>query len=231
MTQAPQTVVIGASLVIAALLPLTASAGEVSLSGEGSVQYTPDSARLQFTASAEHPLAESASDQLARTMHQWRDGIDNYRDQLNDYSDANTSLYTRSLPADDNQKRKTVAVATQTISFTIDDLDLLNPLLAQARSAGLQYNINPRQFFHSDQRKLEKQALANAIDDARDRCQFVAQQLEKTCGDVTTINVNGARQPVTMMRAEAKTASASDTIASIGPREINASVSATFALD
>ena len=55
-----------------------------------------------------------------------------------------------------------------------------------------------------------------------------ASQLDQTCGDVVTININGGHRPVPMM-AEAK--SMSDTVSSVGEREIRASVSATFELD
>ena len=46
---------------------------------------------------------------------------------------------------------------------------------------------------------------------------------------VVTININGGHRPVPMMMAEAK--SMSDTVSSVGEREIRASVSATFELD
>jgi len=217
-------------VVAATLLPLTAMAGEVSLNGEGSVRYTPDSARLQFTANAEHALSEKATQQVADAMRQWRAAIAPYRDQLEDYTDADISLYTRQLPGRNNgEERETLAVASQTVSFTIDDLELLNPVIDHAQDIGLQYHLGSHQFFHSKEVELEKQALANAIEDAKDRCQFVAGQLDKTCGEVITININGGHQPISMMRAEAK--SASDTISSISPREVNASVNATFSLD
>lgn len=212
------------------LATTTAAAGEVTLSGEGSVRYTPDSARLQFTANAEHPLAEKASEQVADTMEQWREAIAPYRDQLEDYTDANLALYTRRLPAREaDDEQKTQAVASQTVSFSISDLELLNPLLNHAREIGLQHHLGPHQFFHSDEARLEKQALANAIENAKERCQFVAGQLDRTCGEVVTLNVEGGQRPVTTMRAEAS--STDDAVSSIGPREINASVNATFELD
>ncbi|XKH00419.1 SIMPL domain-containing protein [Marinobacter nauticus] len=224
------TLMLAAGVLGTAALPLTAAAGEVSLNGEGTVNYTPDSARLQFTASAEHERPEKASEQVAEAMKQWRRAIRPYRDELKDYSDANLTLYTRRLPVrDNNEKPETRAVASQTVSFTIADLELLNPLIDQAQKIGLQYHLGPQQFFHSDETELEKQALARAIQDARERCQFVANQLEQRCGEVVSLSVDGGHRPVTMMRAEAS--SGGDAISSIGPREINASVSATFKLD
>lgn len=219
-----------AAAAAALTFPVAAQAGEVSLNGEGSVQYTPDSARLQFTATAEHPLAARATEQVNDLMARWRQATTDLRPQLNDYSDAMLNLYSRNLPAPERgQPGTSVAVASQTVSFSISDLALLNPLLEQAQALGLNYHLGPQQFYHSDEQALQQQALARAIADARTRCQFVAEQLEMSCGDVKTININGGFRPVPMMMAEAK--AAGDAVSSVGPRELTASVSATFELN
>ncbi len=213
-----------------ATLPAAASAGEVSLNGEGIVRYEPDSARLQFTVTAEHPDAAKASEQVSATMAEWRQAIGDYRNELDDYSDADLSVYTRMVPTrEQGQDPERVSVASQTVSFSINDLDLLNPLIAEANKLGLQYHLGSHQFFHSDEQGLEREALARAIADARSRCEFVARQLDQRCGDVVTLNVNGGHRPVPMMRAESKMAG--DAVSSVGPREIQATVSATFELD
>ena len=213
-----------------ATLPAAASAGEVSLNGEGIVRYEPDSARLQFTVTAEHPDAAKASEQVSANMAEWRQAIGDYRSELDDYSDADLSVYTRMVPTrEQGQDPERVSVASQTVSFSINDLDLLNPLIGEANKLGLQYHLGSHQFFHSDEQGLEREALARAIADARSRCEFVARQLDQRCGDVVTLNVNGGHRPVPMMRAESKMAG--DAVSSVGPREIQATVSATFELD
>ncbi|SFR41922.1 hypothetical protein SAMN04488073_0878 [Marinobacter gudaonensis] len=215
---------------LALLAPALAVAGEVTLTGEGRVRYEPDSARLQFTASAEHALPQKATERVANLMSQWREGIADYRDRLADYSDATVNLYTRTLPPEDrNKEPEKRAVASQTISFSINDLTLLNPLLQEAQAIGLDYHLGPHQFFHSNETGLEQEALARAIADAKARCQFVAKQLDQRCGEVVTLNINGGHRPIPMMMAEAK--SASDTVSSVGEREIEASVNATFELE
>lgn len=213
-----------------AFFPLCAMAGEVSLSGQASVKYTPDSARLQFTAHAEHSLPETATRRVNEQMEQWRDGISDYRDQLGSYSDASVNLYSRSIPSQErSQKPEKVAVASQTVSFTIDDLSLLNPILEQAQALGMDYNVGPHQFFHSDESSLRKQALAGAIADARARCEFVANELEKQCGEVININIDGGSQPPVPMMAEMR--ASSDTVSDVGLRELTSRVSATFKLE
>lgn len=212
------------------LLPGVAMAGEVTLTGEGSVRYEPDSARLTFTASAENKLPQEATDQVASIMKQWREGISDYRPQLQEYADASVHLYNRTLPSEArDQEPEKMAVASQTISFSISDLSLLNPILQQAQALGLNYNLGPHQFFHSQETRMEQDALALALADAKSRCEFVAQQMNQSCGNVVTLNINGGHRPMPMMMsADARGA---DTISSVGEREINASVNATFELD
>ncbi|MGO2136342.1 MAG: SIMPL domain-containing protein [Marinobacter sp.] len=212
------------------LVPGLVMAGEVTLTGEGTVRYEPDSARLKFTASAEHELPRKATEQVSSMMEQWREGISDYLPQLQEYSDASVNLYSRTLPSENRDKEpQKRAVASQTISFSISDLSLLNPVLQQAQALGLNYNLGPHQFFHSDETQLEQEALALALADAKSRCEFVAKQMDQSCGDVVSININGGHRPMPMMMsAEARGA---DSISSVGEREISASVNATFELD
>lgn len=215
---------------LALALPATLLAGEVSLTGEGSVKYTPDSARLQFTATAEHESADIATGKVNEKIAGWNTAVSDYRAQLDDYSDASLTLYTRNLPVSErNEDPKQRAVASQTVSFVIKDMSLLNPLIAAAQTVGMEYHLGAHQFFHSDENGLHQQALGRAIADARARCAFVAGELEKTCGDIKTININGGGRPIPMMMAEAR--SGKNAVSEVGPREVQTSVSATFELD
>lgn len=212
------------------LVPSLAMAGEVTLTGEGTVRYEPDSARLKFTASAENELPRKATEQVSSMMEQWRQGISEYRPKLQEYTDASVNLYSRTLPSEAREKEpQKRAVASQTVSFSIADLTLLNPILQQAQALGLNYNLGPHQFFHSEETRMEREALALALADAKSRCEFVATQMDQTCGNVVSLNINGGHRPMPMMMsAEAR---GSDAISSVGEREINASVNATFELD
>lgn len=220
-------------LLAAAALALFApgiQAAEVSLGGQASVKYTPDSARLQFTVRAEHNLPETATRQVNEQMEKWRQSIADFRDQLASYSDASLNLYSRQMPSQERgQAPEKTAVASQTVSFTINDLALLNPIMERAQALGMDYNLGPHQFFHSDESDLRKQALAGAIADARARCEFVANELGKECGEVVNINVDDGHQPPMPMMAEMR--ASSDAVSEVGPRELQARVSATFELD
>ncbi|MFO7528348.1 MAG: SIMPL domain-containing protein [Marinobacter sp.] len=217
-------------LISLTMAPALTMAGELTLTGEGTVRYEPDSAHLQFTASAEDPLANKASDQVRRQMEKWREGIESWRDQLSDYSDAQLNLYTRTIPPAERGGQSTQqAVASQTVTFSISDLTLLNPLLEQAQALGMEYSLGPQQLYHSNEPQLEREALAAAIADARAQCEFVARELKQSCGEVVTMNINSGYRPGPMMMAEAR--AAKDVVTSVGVREMTASVSATFTLE
>ena len=227
-------------LAFALLLPAgtaLAETPEVSLSGEGKVQYLPDSARLSFSINAEHPEADQALEQVRSTMGQWRDAIEDIRDELVDYSDASAHLYQRREPPrpvrngdSEDQEPKTIAVASQTVTFEIHDLALLNPVLEKAQNLGMNYSLGQHQFFHSDEEKLQREALAKAIRNARERCRFAATQLDMTCGEVKSLNLQSSGGGPVMMRMAESSAKA-DTVSDVGPREITASVQATFTLE
>ncbi|MDO3720252.1 SIMPL domain-containing protein [Marinobacter sp. chi1] len=213
-----------------ALLPVIAMAGEVSLSGEGSVRYQPDSVRLYFTATVENEVPQQATEAVASMMAQWREAIEDYEDELDEYTDANVHLYSRTLPpAQPGSEPTQKAVASQTVTFQLDDLTLLNPILEQAQAIGMRYSLGPGQFFHSNEKELKQEALALAIADARARCEFVADQLDQSCGDVISMQVDGGMPPMPRMMAEARTTA--DPVQSVGTREVTASVTATFELD
>lgn len=218
------------------LLPALAVSAEVSLTGEGQVRYVPDSARLSFTISAEHPDSDQALEQVRSTMTQWRETISDIRDQLVDYTDASARLYQRQQPprpvsdGSSNEEPAMIAVASQTVSFELHDLQLLNPVLEKAQNLGMNYSLDQHQFFHSDEEKLQREALAKAIRNARERCRFAAAQLDMTCGEVKSLDLQSSSGgPVRMRMSEAS--SAADTVSEVGPREVSATVQATFVME
>lgn len=211
-------------------LTLNAIAGEVTLTGQGAVTYQPDSVRMELTATGEHTEADEATDRMKSQVQQWRSLIDDYEDELQELDDTTISIYTRRQPSPARQSEmpETVTVARQTLRFSLSDLSLLNTVLDDARTAKLEYRLGPDSFFHSKADELSKQALAAAIADAKSRCEFVADQLDKSCGDVITLQISDGHRPVPMMSAMR---TAESTVENIGQRKIEATVTATFEID
>lgn len=211
-----------------------ADPAEVTLSGEGQVRYVPDSARLSFTVNAEHEDSDKAVSKVRGDMERWRESIADIRNQLVDYNDASAHLYQRQVyPRRENGESgepTTIAVASQTVSFELHDLTLLNTVLSKAQELGMNYNLGQHQFFHSDEEKFQQEALAKAIANARDRCQFAAEQLDMDCADVKSLNLQSSGGGPVMMRMQESAAASADTVSEVGPRDINATVQATFTM-
>ncbi|TBW59463.1 DUF541 domain-containing protein [Marinobacter halodurans] len=217
-------------LLVLALVPGLALAGEVNVTGEGKVSYTPDSIRLQFTARAENADAQAATRAVKATIAQWEDNVSAYRNQLEDYDSAALNLYTQRLPPSrDGDQPQTQSVAAQSVSFTLSALDSLNPVLQAAQDAGMEYHIGDGNFFHSNEKALEREALGKAIDDARAQCQFIAKRLNQSCGEVKSLSTSYGGRPVPMMMAEAR--GKSGPVTAVGDREVTVTVNATFELD
>ncbi|WP_203140616.1 SIMPL domain-containing protein [Marinobacter mangrovi] len=217
-------------LLALAFTPGLALAGEVNVTGEGKVSYTPDSVRLQFTARAENADAQAATRAVKTTIAQWEDNVSAYRNQLDDYDSAALNLYTQRLPPQkDGDKPQTQSVAAQSVSFTLSALDSLNPVLQAAQDAGMEYHVGEGNFFHSNEKSLEREALGKAIDDARDQCQFIAKRLNQSCGEVKSLSTSYGGRPVPMMMAEAR--GKSGPVTAVGDREVTVTVNATFELD
>lgn len=215
-------------------VPALAAPAEVSLTGEGQVRYVPDSARLNFTVTAEHADSDKAISEVRGVMEQWRESIADIRSELVDYSDASAHLYQRQRypqrENDDADKPQTIAVASQAVSFEIHDLKLLNPVLTKAQNLGMNYNLGQHQFFHSGEEALQREALAKAISNARERCQFAAEQLGMGCGEIKSLNLQSSGGGPIMMRMQESSAAA-DTVSQVGPQEISATVQATFTME
>ena len=173
------------------LMATGALAGTVTVTGEGTQHFTPDSAHLTFTALGKGSSVAQAQQALGQSLRQWDRQIKTMRDRLTDYSDATVTVY--SLRESDHRQ---VKVASRQISFRLTDLKLLDKLLAAADGANFQYRLDGNDFYSSQQDQLSRDALAAAIRDARGQCRFVAQQLGETCGEVKTMQVSrGAPRP------------------------------------
>lgn len=218
------------AVLAAALAPTLAFAGELSVTGEGNVQYTPDSVRLQFSARAENADPQKATQAVREAIANWEENIKAYRNQLDDYNNATLNLYTQRIPPQKEGGEPQVrSVASQTVSFTLSALDTLNPVLEAAQDSDLEYHIGDGNFYHSKEDSLQQQALGHAIDDAKAQCEFIAKRLNQSCGEVKSISTNGSSGPMPMMMADAR--GKSGPVTAVGKRTVNVSVSATFEID
>ena len=123
-------------------------------------------------------------------------------------------------------------VVSRQLVVDLRDLDKLGPLIEAALEVGVN-QVNPPEFSTSRRDEIEKQALAEAALDARDRAAVLAEALGMTLGPVRDIQSHGRPQPVFRGAARMEVAAADGGAQTYQPGEIvvSASVTAAFDLD
>lgn len=217
----PRTVLVTWITVPLLLMTTAALAGTVTVTGEGTQHFTPDSAHLTFTALGKGASVAQAQQALSQSLRQWDRRIKAMRARLTDYSDATVTVYSI-RDADHRQ----IKVASRQISFRLGNLELLDKLLAAADAANFQYRLDGNDFYSSQQDQLSRDALAAAIRDARGQCRFVAKQLGETCGEVKTMQVSrGSPRPRPLVMSARANGPAP---VEVGRQSLQVRVNATF---
>jgi uncharacterized protein YggE len=122
-------------------------------------------------------------------------------------------------------------VVTRDMSVRLTDLERLGPLIEAATAAGVN-QIQPASLTSSRRDQLERQALADAVRDARLRAEAAAGALEADLGDVRTIDAAPPRIQPVARRAEMLAADSGGGGGwQPGEIEIPANVTVTFDLE
>lgn len=199
-------------LLIAALLPLLAcqnSGAEtrdeqavpprtVTVSGEGEVLAAPDLARLQFAIELDGPQPAELQQQAARIMHDFlaladRLGIPAARIQT-----SQIDLQPR-YHWDEGRRVHDGYLLRRFITAELRQLDKLGHLLEAAVALGVN-SLSPPELASSRATSLEREALAAAATDARERARVLATRLGAELGPVRRIIERSGAAPVPMER-------------------------------
>lgn len=218
------------AVLLAMALASPAAAGALTLTGEGQVQYLPDAVHFELGTQTRADSAAAARAAAGERIDAWHEAIGGLRQELEEYDDSQIRI-TEVVDYDDQGRPtdKRFFLASQTVRFNLKNLELLNQVIAAAEKANLSYQLNENSYYASRSAELENAALAAAIDDAKARCVFVADRLQRRCGKVETLRVlDQGRQPRPMMMDMNRS---KESVSRVGEREISASVEATFALD
>lgn len=219
-----------AIVVFAFLNPPVTHAGTVTLTGEGKVHFVPDAARFFLSTQTRGDTAREARAAAGSRVTAWEQAVGQVMGKLQDYDDS--MLAVREVTKHDDHGKPTnkrFFEASQTIRFSLTDLDHLNKVIASAEQAGLSYHLSEDSYFPTQRKELEQAALAAAIEDAKARCAFIAQRLGGRCGSVETLRVlDQGHYPRPMATAMDRSR---ESVIHIGDREITATVEASFELN
>ncbi len=160
----------------------------VSVSGAGTAYLVPDIAYIYVGVHTEKP---SASDAVEENNAQTQKMIKALRDFGIDAKDIRTTSFSiwpmdKYDPMTGAPTGQKVYVVDNTVYVTVRDLDKLGELLDTVIAAGAN-TVNSVQFDVADKDKALKQARADAVKDAKEKAQELADAAGVKLGDVQTI--------------------------------------------
>lgn len=213
------------------------SASMVNVDGVGEVSAEPDQAVLNVTISANKPTLIEAKEDADKKYQQILDVIKSAKIPKQQYKVI--SLNSRSeyeynkLSRDREYKGETI---TRVLNIIINDLDKL-PSFMQAL---VENGISTISSVHSDfqdRSTLQRQALANAIDEATSKAEFIAKNFNRKLGPVISVSEHASRTPIFRSRSYAVEelvvtgSSKSAPQEAFGAQKIQMRISASFKLN
>ena len=224
-------------LAVAALFTVVALAGAVGLpdlagaqdapegdtitvTGIGSVEAVPNEAQMSFGVETRAPTAKAAVAANADAMRRIVNALRQARGR--EIATQWVSVYpvTNDMGAVDGYS------ASNSVSATAD-VDEAAALIDAAAEAGANQISGPG-LSSSNAEALYRQALGNAVAEARARAEVLAKAAGRSLGEITNISESSAATPYYAERMQAADAASTPIVP--GEQETSASISVTFAL-
>jgi len=200
--------------------PATPGVDTVTVTGVGSVESTPDDANFSFGVESRGRSAQAAIAANGTAMEKVITAL--HDTGAREIATQWVSVYT----VTDENGAVTGYSASNSVSATIG-VGRAGALVDAAAEAGAN-QINGPGMSSSDADRLYRQALADAVADARQRAEVLARAAGRSLGEITTLSEVGSQAiPYAL---EAKDAAAASTPVVPGRQETSASVSVTFSL-
>lgn len=203
-------------LVLASATPAMAEAPgrEVMVSGSAEVRAMPDRARLQMTVDTVDADIETAQRKV-------NDIVRRYLQTIGEAGMPEGAVSTSGLRVSpeyrwDNEARRNELIGYRVqreIMINVTDLGRLGDYLLGATHAGIN-EISPPELMSSRAVELEREALALAAADARERAQILARAVGATVGNPLRLDAQQhvGLPPMPMMRAAAGVAADSGNV-------------------
>lgn len=204
----------------AAQNPSTPDADTVTVTGVGSVESTPDNANFSFGVDSRGRTAQAAiaanADAMEKVIAALRQA------GAREIATQWVSVYA----VTDENGAVTGYSASNSVSATIG-VGRAGALIDAAAEAGANQITGPG-MSSTDADRLYREALADAVTDARERAEVLARAAGRSLGEITSLSEVGSQ--AIPYAAEAKDAMAASTPVVPGRQETSASVSVTFSL-
>jgi uncharacterized protein len=199
-------------------------AGTLSVLGTGSVTTTPDSARLSAGMTTEGSTASEAMDANAKAMAKV---IQALKDAGVASKDLQTEFVSVNPRYDDAGQAITGYSASNSVSAVVRGLSDVGDVIDAAVAAGAN-NVSGPSLARDDQDKLYRDALEDAVANARQKATALANAAGVSLGKIRSLSESP--QSVGPVMFDALAAKQSATPIEPGTAEITASVRVVFAI-
>ncbi len=199
-----------------------ADAHTLTFDGSGSVDLHPDTATVELTTVGD---ASASSDALNDSSQKMQAVIA----AVKALNIADDDLQTDDVSSYQDWDAPRLWHASQTLTVTLHDVSQAGAVIAAGNSAGADQVSGP-DYSLSDQRDAYNTALRQAIADARQKADVVAQAMGGSVAGVISVTENDD-SPVTPMFAMAKAGAAASTVApptEQGTLNVSAGVTVVF---
>ena len=187
-------VVVALSLVLAACQtqPQSITVSEnpdlrtISTEGVGSVALSPDKASISIGVSTEDADAAKALDENSRKVEAVLAALKEFNIEDDDIQTSNFSIYPQQNWDKDGKVTDVTYQVQNTLRVTVRNLEDLGAVLNAVVTSGAN-NIYGIEFGVADKVEASKQAMENAVMDARERAEVLAAAAGVEVGDVHNI--------------------------------------------
>lgn len=223
-------------LMIALLNMAMVSAAELSgtvlsVSGEGSAQCQPDRAVVSVGVSSFNKDAAAAQNENARISADIQSALQSMGIAAKDIQTKNYS-FNPSYDYENGKRNEITGYnVDNTVVVVVNDVAVAGKVIDTALNSGAN-KINSLQFSVKNTDLLRKEALQNAIKDARDKAEIIASGLGMKIVGIKSVSENvGMAMPRDFSNAMfMKTAGSADTAISAGSMELEATVNIEYIL-
>ena len=176
----------------------------ISTEGIGKVSLTPDMATVSIGVSTENKDAAKAVEENSQKVENVMAALKDFGIADEDMQTSNFSIYPRQNWDKEGNVTDVTYSVSNTLSVTVRNLDDLGAVLNAVVQAGAN-NIHGIQFDVEDKVEASKQAMENAVMDARERSEVLAGAADVEVGDVYSINsyTYGNSEPIYLERSMA----------------------------
>lgn len=201
--------------------------GTITVTGEGTVTVSPDTAVLSVGVEAQATTGAAAMDQLDQRSSALTDALTGAGIAADDLQTTGLNLYST---YGDDGTTVTGYVASLQVNATIRDVDAIGATIDAAQTAvGEGLTLSGVTFSFADPESVLGDARADAVADAGTKAQQLAAAAGLTLGSVVAIVEGSATPPSTFMPAMADAAESRGPSISSGNLDLTATVTVTYA--